>query len=187
MFSANFFGFVLHFFFVNFVLSSKAMAPAESKNYITPKGLKTLQEEYKHLMQTERPKIVEIVHWAAGNGDRSENGDYIYGKRRLREIDKRLRQLSQKLDRAVIVDPNLQSGDRVLFGATVTFEFLDSDHEPMTVTIVGEDEASPTSGSISWKSPLAKTLLGKREGDSVVFKRPSGSESIEITEVKFGG
>lgn len=156
---------------------------SQTPNYITPQGLKTLQEEYKELMLVERPKIVEVVSWAAGNGDRSENGDYIYGKRRLREIDKRLRFLSQRMDHVQVIDPAKLSGEKVIFGAMVSY--VDESGSEQSVQIVGEDESNPAKGRISWRSPLAVALLGKKAGDEVLLKRPKGNEMVEITAVQF--
>tara|TARA_Y100000817_G_scaffold292028_1_gene263947 strand:+ start:1032 stop:1517 length:486 start_codon:yes stop_codon:yes gene_type:complete len=150
-------------------------------NYITPNGLKALQEEAKQLRQVERPKVVETVAWAASNGDRSENADYIYGKRRLREIDRRLRFLKKRIESAQPVDPELQPPGKVLFGATVTIEYESG--EQKTYYIVGEDEIHAESGKISWRSPMAKCLLGKSEGDEVLLKRPGGSVYLEIIAV----
>ena len=158
--------------------------PADVKNYVTPTGLKLMQEEYRTLLYAERPKIVEIVSWAAGNGDRSENGDYIYGKRRLREIDRRLRYLLKRLDSAELVDPEQQKHfKQVFFGATVSYAREDdSEH---SVTLVGVDEMDVENGKISWISPLAKVLLKGRVGDIVVLKTPTGKESIEILAIRY--
>lgn len=152
-------------------------------NYITTQGFQKLQEEFKTLFHGERPKLVETIAWAAGNGDRSENGDYIYGKRRLREIDKRLKFLRDRIEAAQVIDLSTLESDKVIFGATVTIE--DENGETKTYTIVGEDEFDPKSSKISWKSPIAKALLGKREGDEVVIKRPTGNLSAEILEICF--
>lgn len=156
---------------------------AEQKNYITPRGLKGLRDEYSQLLHQERPKIVETVAWAASNGDRSENADYIYGKRRLREIDRRLRWLTGRLEAAFVVDPGSLHGDKVVFGATVTVS--DEDGELRTYQIVGEDETDVKTGRISWKSPVAKALLGKKEGDDVVIQKPGGAESFVLEKVQF--
>ncbi len=152
-----------------------------NKNYITPEGLEKLKSEYSDLFHVERPKIVETVAWAASNGDRSENADYIYGKRRLREIDKRLQFLTKRLEAAEVVDPKQISGEKVLFGATVTIS--NEDEEQSTYQIVGEDEWNIEQGKISWKSPLAKALLGKKVGDEVVVKKPAGEEFVVIEKV----
>lgn len=156
---------------------------AESKNYITPSGLEKLRAEYAQLLHVERPKVVEVVAWAASNGDRSENADYIYGKRRLREIDRRLRWLGGRLEKVEVVDPSTVKSDRVVFGATVTV--LDEDETPATYQIVGEDETDVKSGRISWKSPLAKALMGKREGDEVLFEKPAGPETLLIEKIDY--
>ena len=158
--------------------------PASTKNYVTPHGFAQMQEELRVLMRVERPKIVEIVSWAAGNGDRSENGDYIYGKKRLREIDKRVRYLTKRLQSAEIVDPKRQQGlEQVFFGATVTYEETDgTEHQ---VKLVGIDEADIEQGKISWISPLAKALMKKREGDTCVVHTPAGSRKIEIVEIEY--
>lgn len=152
-------------------------------NYITPEGLKNLQDEFKQLHHGERPELVKVIAWAASNGDRSENADYIYGKRRLREIDKRLHQLSKKIDAAMVVDPKTLSSDKVVFGATVSFETEDG--ETKIYQIVGTDEYDPKKGKISWKSPIAKALLGKKIDDEVALKKPSGTEYLTITDIKF--
>lgn len=156
---------------------------AEKVNYITPDGFKKLQDEFRQLFQDERPKLVETVAWAAGNGDRSENGDYIYGKRRLREIDKRLKFLRDRIESAQVVDPKTLKGNKVVFGATVTIE--DEDGERKSYQIVGEDEIEPGQNKISWKSPMAKALLGKCVGDEVEITRPAGVLYAEIIQVSF--
>jgi transcription elongation factor GreB len=159
--------------------------PAGTKNYITPDGFRRLQEELKQLQQVERPKIVEIVSWAAGNGDRSENGDYIYGKRRLREIDRRMRFLSKRLEAAETVDPARQAHlDRIFFGATVTY--ANKAGEERTITIVGVDEVDADSGRVSWISPIARALMKAQEGDIVDLRTPHGIEPIEVVEIKYG-
>ncbi len=154
-----------------------------SPNYITPRGLQKLKDELRGLINNERPSVVATVAWAASNGDRSENADYIYGKRRLREIDRRIGQLTKKIEDAQVVDPKNQSGDRVLFGATVTVE--NEEGGKKTYTIVGLDEIAPEAGQISWQSPLARALLGKREGDEVVIKRPAGESVVEIVNIQY--
>ncbi|MFZ9962707.1 MAG: transcription elongation factor GreB [Burkholderiales bacterium] len=155
-----------------------------SKNYITPAGLKKLKDEALYLIDKERPDLVKVVSWAASNGDRSENGDYIYGKRRLREIDKRIRFLTQRLDAAVVVDPaNRESSEQIFFGATVTY--VNENGTEHTVSIVGIDEANVSRGLISWISPLAKSLLKSKKGDVVLHQSPSGTEELEITEVRY--
>lgn len=155
----------------------------QSKNYITPEGAEKLRAEYAKLFHEERPKLVEVIAWAASNGDRSENADYTYGKRRLREIDRRLRFLSDRLEKAVVVDPKAQKGKTVLFGATVTIS--DEEGEEATYQIVGEDEWDVNAGKISWKSPMAKALLGKKEGDETVIKKPAGEEAVVIEKVEY--
>jgi transcription elongation factor GreB len=156
----------------------------QQKNYITPSGFQGLKDEYAQLMNVERPRIVETVAWAASNGDRSENADYHYGKKRLREIDSRLRFLLGRLEGAEIVDPStLKSADKVLFGATVTI--LNEDDEELIYQIVGEDEFDVKSGKISWKSPLAKALLGKKLDDEVSVKKPNGEEIVTIIKIQF--
>ncbi|WP_142850074.1 transcription elongation factor GreB [Telmatospirillum sp. J64-1] len=158
--------------------------PRGTKNYITRAGLERLQEELKHLARVERPKVVEIVSWAAGNGDRSENGDYLYGKKRLREIDRRIRFLNKRLEIAQVVDPAEQTNrDQVFFGATVTYE--NSRGEEKTVTIVGVDEADMEAGKVSWISPIARALLKAREGDVVELRAPSGRESLEVISITY--
>ncbi|HUZ91927.1 MAG TPA: transcription elongation factor GreB [Methylocella sp.] len=158
--------------------------PAGVKNYITPEGFRRLQDEFAQLQKIERPKIVETVAWAAGNGDRSENGDYIYGKRRLREIDRRMRFLRKRMEIAEIVDPARQTNrERVFFGATVTY--LNERGEEKTVRIVGIDEARSEFSEISWISPVAKALLKVAEGDSVDVRTPKGIERIEILKISY--
>lgn len=158
--------------------------PAGGKNYITPQGYARLRAELKELLEVERPKVVEAVSWAAKNGDRSENGDYIYGKRRLREIDRRIRFLTKRLDIAEVVDPSLQHGnDQIFFGATV--RYVNDAGQEHTVTIVGIDESEPLQGRISWISPVARALLKAREGDCVSLPTPSGTTTLEILEVRY--
>jgi len=158
--------------------------PPGSRNYITPAGHARLKDELEHLVKRERPQVVEIVSWAASNGDRSENGDYIYGKRRLREIDRRIRFLSKRLDIAEIVDPLRQGdNDQVFFGATVTISEADSSEH--SYQIVGIDEADASAGRISWISPLARALIKSREGDSIRFQSPVGVREIDILEVRY--
>ena len=144
-----------------------------------------MQEERKQLQQTERPRVVDIVSWAAGNGDRSENGDYIYGKQRLREIDRRLRFLTKRLESAEIVDPTRQAHlDRIFFGATVTYANAAGDER--TITIVGVDEVDADNGKVSWISPIARALLKAQEGDIVELRTPHGTEPIEVVEISYG-
>lgn len=153
---------------------------------MTPEGLVALKNELRELIQVERPQLVKTVAWAASNGDRSENADYIYGKRRLREIDKRSGILTKKIEEAQVVDPKTLSGDKVVFGATITLLDLDSDDEKtVNYKIVGEDEFNIEKGMISWRSPLATALLGKKVGDEVVVRRPKGDWIVEIIAVKF--
>ncbi|MDG1225266.1 MAG: transcription elongation factor GreB [Burkholderiales bacterium] len=155
-----------------------------SKNYITPGGIKRLKNEALYLIDTERPAIVKVVHWAASNGDRSENGDYIYGKKKLREIDKRIRLLTKKLDSAVVIDPaEREQTDQVFFGATVSFQKSQKDLE--TVSIVGVDEADAKKNLISWISPLAKALLKSKPGDRVYLETPGGNEALDVIDVLY--
>ena len=155
-----------------------------AKNYITPQGYQRIREELLQLIDTERPEVVKIVHWAASNGDRSENGDYIYGKRRLREIDRRIRFLTKRLDLAEIVDPSIHHGsDQVFFGATVTY--LNSAGSEQTITIVGIDELDPLKGKISWVSPVARALTKSREGDVITLTTPAGVDELEILHVTY--
>lgn len=156
---------------------------SDEKNYMTPEGFEKLRAEYQHLLSAERPKLVETVAWAASNGDRSENADYIYGKRRLREIDSRLRFLKTRLEKSEVVDPKTLKGTSVVFGATVTIE--DEEGEQHVYQIVGEDEFNVAQKKISWKSPVAKALLGKKRGDEVVIKKPAGDEIVVIENIEF--
>jgi transcription elongation factor GreB len=158
--------------------------PVGAKNYITPAGHQSLKDELLRLIDVDRPEVVRIVSWAASNGDRSENGDYIYGKRRLREIDRRIRFLTKRLDAAEVVNPSAQHGnDQIFFGATVTYE--NQSGEEHTVTIVGIDEMDPLNGKISWISPVARALTKAREGDSVVLRTPGGVEELTVLEVSY--
>jgi transcription elongation factor GreB len=158
--------------------------PVGSKNYMTPAGHARLKEELVHLLKVERPEVVRTVSWAASNGDRSENGDYIYGKKRLREIDRRLRFLTKRLDAAEVVDPAAREAtDQVFFGATVTY--LDGTGEERTIAIVGIDEVDLPRGRVSWISPIARTLTKAREGDSVQLRTPAGVETLEILNVRY--
>ena len=158
---------------------------AEHKNYITPEGYARLKEEFDQLYKVERPRVVSDVAWAASNGDRSENGDYIYGKKRLRQIDSRLRFLMKRMDEAEVVDPARQQGlDKVFFGAWVTLYSISHDRE-LTYRIVGQDELDPTRGYLSWISPLARALMKKGEGDAVRIETPGGEEEYEILEVSY--
>ncbi len=159
--------------------------PAGTKNYITPAGLQRLKDEFRQLTRVERPKVVEIVHWAAGNGDRSENGDYIYGKKRLREIDRRTRHLIKRMEIAEPVDSSQQKNrDQVFFGATVTY--VDKTDKEHTVRIVGIDEVRNEQGEISWISPLARALLKARVGDTVEVRTPQGAEPVEVVSISYG-
>lgn len=158
---------------------------ADQKNYITPEGYARLKEEFDQLYRVERPKVVSDVAWAASNGDRSENADYIYGKRRLRQIDSRLRFLMKRMDLAEVVDPaRQQSLEKAFFGAWVTLYSISTDEE-RTYRIVGQDELDPGKGWISWISPLAKVLLGKGEGDLVKVNTPGGEEQYEVVAVSY--
>lgn len=151
------------------------------KNYITPSGLEKLRAELRKLRDDERPKLLETIAWAASNGDRSENADYIYGKKRLREIEKRLRFLTKRLEIAEVVDPTTIATEKVSFGAMVTI--CDEDGVETTYQIVGEDEIDAKAKKISWKSPLAKALLGKKQGDAVTVHRPAGAIEVEIMSI----
>ena len=158
--------------------------PAGTKNYMTPEGHAQLQAELKHLTAVERPKVVEVVAWAAGNGDRSENGDYIYGKKRLREIDRRIRFLLKRLDIAEVVDSERQKGlERVYFGATVTY--ADSNDVERTIRIIGVDEARSERGEVSWISPIARALHKAGVGDTVRVRTPRGIEEIEVVSISY--
>lgn len=165
-------------------LPSLPAIPKGSKNYMTPRGYQTLKAELLELIDNERPKIVETVHWAASNGDRSENGDYLYGKKRLREIDRRIRFLTKRLEIADVVDPSVHAGsDQVFFGATVTY--AEEDGMERTVTILGIDEADNSLQQISWISPVARALLKAREGDEVTLQTPAGLRTLEILRVEY--
>jgi transcription elongation factor GreB len=152
--------------------------------FITPEGFARIRAEYEQLFGTERPKLVETISWAAGNGDRSENGDYIYGRKRLREIDRRLGYLSKVMKNAKVVDPATQPDRSVVrFGATV--ELADEDDQRRTLTLVGDDEADATAGRIGWSSPIARALVGAREGDERVVRLPAGEKSYEVVGVRY--
>ena len=153
------------------------------KNYITPLGLKKLQTEYHKLFHDERPKLVEVISWAASNGDRSENGDYIYGKRRMREIDRRLKYLGRRMASAVVVNSAEQKSDKILFGARVTVE--DEQGRKIIYHIVGEDEIDIEQRKISWVSPVAKSLLGAKKGDLVIVHRPTGEAELKVTKIEY--
>lgn len=156
----------------------------EQKNYITPQGWQRLKDELYHLVHRERPHMTEVVNWAASNGDRSENGDYLYGKKRLREIDRRIRFLTKRLEIAEVVDPEQREDcEQVFFGATVTI--LRGDDSEEIVKIVGIDEIDTTQGKISWISPLARVLMKSRIGDEVCLQTPNGEEWIEIIDIRY--
>jgi len=158
--------------------------PADAKNYMTPEGFARPREELMNLMRKERPEVVQVVSWAAANGDRSENGDYLYGKKRLREIDRRIRFLSKRLERSEVVDPAKRPRTtQVFFGATVTY--ANSRDEERTIKIVGVDEVDPARGHVSWISPIAKALLRAYAGDVVKMRTPRGVEDIEIVTVAY--
>jgi len=161
-----------------------APLPAGGKNYITQAGYERLRAELLHLLDVERPRVVEVVHWAASNGDRSENGDYLYGKKRLREIDRRIRFLGKRIDAAVVVDPTQHHGsDQVFFGASVWFARADGSQT--RITILGIDEADPSLGQISWVAPVAQALLKARVGDEVRLRTPAGWELLEVIAVSY--
>lgn len=158
--------------------------PAGTKNYITPQGYARLREELMHLLGVDRPKMVETVSWAAKNGDRSENGDYLYGKKRLREIDRRIRFLTKRLDIAEVADPALHHGsEQVFFGATVTY--ANEAGEERTIRILGIDEADNLAGDVSWVAPVARAMLKARVGDEVTLITPQGPQRIEVLEVRY--
>ena len=158
--------------------------PTGGKNYITPQGYARMRTELLTLIDDERPKVVEIVHWAASNGDRSENGDYIYGKKRLREIDRRIRFLTKRMELASVTDPAVHFGsDQVFFGATVTYE--DDQGIAKTITILGIDEADSLNAQVSWVSPIARALLKSRVGDVVRLQTPAGMQDIEVIQVSY--
>ncbi len=158
--------------------------PAGGKNYITPAGYAALRDELLDLIDNERPKVVDVVHWAASNGDRSENGDYLYGKKRLREIDRRIRFLTKRLEIAVVVDPSVHHGNtQIFFGASVTYE--DDTGLQRTIKIVGIDEAQSAKGEVSWISPIARTLLKAREGDALKLVMPDRVGDIEVIRVTY--
>ncbi|MEJ7686710.1 MAG: transcription elongation factor GreB [Variovorax sp.] len=166
------------------VAGASPSMPSAGKNYITPSGYARLRAELLDLMDAERPKVVEAVHWAAKNGDRSENGDYLYGKKRLREIDRRIRLLTKRLEIAHVTDPSVHFGsDQIFFGATV--RYADEDGEERVVTIIGIDEADSAQAQVSWISPVARALLKAREGDSVKLATPGGVRHIEVMAVSY--
>jgi transcription elongation factor GreB len=163
--------------------ANKSDKKAKEKNYITPKGLKVLQDELHQLSRVERPEVTKTVAWAAGNGDRSENADYIYGKKRLREIDKRVRFLTLRIELAVVVDPTKIKAEKVQFGASVTIE--DEDGNTKNISIVGVDEINTAKGLISWKSPIGSSLIGKEVGDSIEVQTPKGKIVYEIVDITY--
>lgn len=156
---------------------------SEKKNYITPAGFEKLRAEYSELLNVERPKVVEVVAWAASNGDRSENADYQYGKRRLREIDKRLYFLKNRIEDAEVIDPQSIKNDKIVFGATVSLETEEG--EEIYYQIVGEDEIDVKNKKISWKSPVAKAILGKKVDDEVKVQKPDSEETMTIIKVEY--
>lgn len=159
--------------------------PPGTPFYMTPAGAAALREELRKLWEEERPKVVEVVSWAAGLGDRSENADYQYGKRRLRQIDSRVRFLRKRLEKVQVVDPAAQARrDQVFFGATVTYARASDDAE-VTITIVGVDEADSGQGRISWVAPVARALLGAKVGDTRKLRTPSGAEEIEVVDIAY--
>jgi transcription elongation factor GreB len=164
-------------------LGADAGLPGGFTNYITPAGRRRLNDELNRLWKVDRPRLVDTIAWAASNGDRSENGDYIYGKRKLREIDRRIRFLSKRLDSAVVVDNAGKDHDRVYFGATVTV--TDESGAERTVTIVGVDELDPGRGRVSWISPIATALLKASVGDVVMLRTPRGKEELEIVAIRY--
>jgi transcription elongation factor GreB len=157
--------------------------PREQRNYVTPAGYARLKTELKALVEVERPELVKTVAWAASNGDRSENADYLYGKKRLREIERRIRFLIKRLEIAEVVDPRDSDQDRAFFGATVSYR--DSRDAVHTVSIVGTDEVDPARGRVSWVSPIARALLKAQEGDTVTLSTPAGEESLEVLQIRY--
>jgi transcription elongation factor GreB len=162
--------------------AADAALPPDGKNYITPAGFARLKAELKQLVEIERPEVVKAVSWAASLGDRSENADYIYGKRRLREIDRRVRFLIKHLENAEVVQSSGRDTDQIFFGAAVKVRGKEGERE---VTIVGVDEVDPAHGRVSWRSPVAKALIKAREGDTVTVRAPGGDEKLEIIEVRY--
>jgi transcription elongation factor GreB len=157
--------------------------PDGTKNYITPAGHTRLRSELKALVENERPALIKTVSWAAANGDRSENADYLYGKKRLREIERRIRFLMKRLEAAEVVDPRDQDQERIFFGATVTY--ADASAREHTVSIVGTDEVDPARGRVSWVSPVARALLKARQGDVVTLNTPAGEERLEVRQIRY--
>jgi transcription elongation factor GreB len=165
-------------------LPAELKVPVGSKNYMTPGGHRRMREELYHLVHKERPELTQLINWAASNGDRSENGDYLYGKRRLREIDRRIRFLTKRLENAEVVDPeSREATDQIFFSATVSYAREDGREE--TVSIVGVDETNLSRNHVSWTSPVARALLKAREGDVVALRTPAGIEELEILEVRY--
>lgn len=164
-------------------LDAEPRVPQGARNYITPAGHGRLKAELKALVETERPELVRTVAWAASNGDRSENADYLYGKRRLREIERRIRYLMKRLEIAEVVDPRDQDQDRIFFGATVTYR--DSSGGAHAISIVGTDEVDPARGRVSWVSPVAVALIKAGAGDTVTLRTPAGEESLEVVDVRY--
>jgi transcription elongation factor GreB len=161
-----------------------SVLPVSGKNYMTPMGYAHMRHELLDLLDVERPKIVDVVHWAASNGDRSENGDYLYGKKRMREIDRRIRFLTKRLEIAEVIDPSVHHGrDQIFFGATVTYS--ENGQVERNISIRGIDEADSAHGEVSWVSPIAKILLKAREGDVLTLMVPAGSVEIEVLQVKY--
>ena len=164
-------------------LEVEPQMPGGSKNYITPAGHARLKSELKALVEIERPELIKTVSWAAANGDRSENADYLYGKKRLREIERRIRFLMKRLEAAEVVDPRDQDQERVFFGATV--RYCDSAGKEHRVSIVGTDEVDPSHGRVSWVSPVARALIKAREGETVTLRTPAGEERLEVLEIRY--
>ncbi len=164
-------------------LEVEPQMPGGTKNYITPAGHARLKSELKALVEVERPELIRTVSWAAANGDRSENADYLYGKKRLREIERRIRFLMKRLEAAEVVDPRDQDQERAFFGATATYR--DSAGKEHTVSIVGTDEVDPSRGRVSWVSPVARALIKARAGDTVTLKTPAGEEQLEVLEIRY--
>lgn len=158
---------------------------AAPPRFITPEGLARIRAEYEELFGVQRPKVVEVVSWAASLGDRSENADYLYGKKRLREIDRRLSHLARIMKAAKVVDPSSQSTDQVRFGATV--ELADEDDNRRTVTLIGDDETDATNGRIGWSAPLARALIGAKVGDERVVRLPFGEKNYEVIAIRYPG
>jgi transcription elongation factor GreB len=166
--------------------AARQISQQDIKNYITPHGYARLKTELTRLLDVDRPELVKVISWAASNGDRSEYGDYIYGKKRLREIDRRIHQLTARLDIAQVVDPAARGeSDQIYFGATVTYAYVNGGREERTITIVGVDEVDTKRGHVSWISPIAKALLKRRNGDVAILATPTGEQEIEILKVRY--